>query len=78
MGRTADVYALEKDHILKLYRDWIPSVAIEREFIITRLAHGAGLPVPAAEEFLEIDRRLGIVFERIRGPSMLEVLEVRP
>ena len=77
-GRTADVYAWGKDRILKLYQDWIPATAIEREFAITRLADSAGLPVPATEELVRVDGRMGIVFERIRGTSLLKALEARP
>jgi len=77
-GRTADVYAWGEQHVLKLYQEWMPDVPIEREFTITRLAKEAGLPVPAADEMLRIDGRLGIVFERVRGTSLLKILEARP
>ena len=77
-GRTADVYAWGDERVIKLYQDWMPAVAIEREFAITRLAREAGLPVPAAEEMLRVDGRLGIVFERVRGISLLKMLETRP
>ena len=77
-GRTADVYAWGDERILKLYQDGFPTAAIEREFAITRLAREAGLPVPATEEMLQVDGRLGIVFERIRGTSLLKILESRP
>ena len=77
-GRTADVFAWGDEQVLKLYQDWMPAVAIEREFAITRLARSAGLPVPAAEEMLHIDGRLGIVFERIPGTSLLKILAARP
>ena len=77
-GRTADVYAWGEDRIFKLYQGWMPAIAIEREFAITRLAREAGVPVPATEELVEVDGRLEIVFERIRGTSMLKVLEARP
>ncbi len=77
-GRTADVLAWGDDRIIKLYQDWMSAIAIQREFTITRLAREAGLPVPAAEELVEVDGRLGIVFERVQGISMLEALEARP
>ena len=77
-GRTADVYAWGDEHVLKLYQEWMPAVAIEREFAITRLARAGGLPVPAADEMLRIDGRLGIVFERVYGMSLLKILEARP
>jgi len=77
-GRTADVYAWGSEQVLKLYQDWMPARAIEQEFEITRLARAAGLPVPAAEEMLQMDGRLGIVFERIVGKSLLKILEASP
>jgi uncharacterized protein (TIGR02172 family) len=77
-GRTADVYAWGSERVLKLYQDWMPERAIEREFELTRLARAAGLPVPAAEEMLQVDGRLGIVFERIVGKSLLKILETHP
>jgi len=77
-GRTADVYTWGEAHVLKLYQEWMPAIPIEREFAITRLAREAGLPVPAAEEMLQVDGRLGIVFERIAGMSLLKILEARP
>jgi uncharacterized protein (TIGR02172 family) len=77
-GRTADVYAWGSDRVLKLYQSWMPAIPIEREFSITRTARSAGLPVPTADELVEIEGRFGIIFERVEGPSMLKVLERRP
>jgi aminoglycoside phosphotransferase (APT) family kinase protein len=77
-GRTAEVYAWGSDRVLKYYQSWMPAVAVEREFAVTRLAHAAGLPVPAADELIEIEGRLGIVFERVEGISLLKVLENQP
>jgi uncharacterized protein (TIGR02172 family) len=77
-GRTADVYAWGDEQVLKLYQEWMPAIPIEREFTITRLAREAGLPVPAAEEMQRIDGRLGIVLERVRGISLLKILEAQP
>jgi uncharacterized protein (TIGR02172 family) len=77
-GRTADVYAWGSDRVLKLYQSWMPAIPIEREFAITRMARNAGLPVPAADELVEIEGRLGIIFERVEGISMLKMLETQP
>ena len=77
-GRTADVYAWGSDRVLKLYQSWMPAAPIEREFEITCTARSAGLPVPSADEFVEIEGRFGIVFERVEGVSMLKVLETQP
>jgi uncharacterized protein (TIGR02172 family) len=77
-GRTADVYAWGDEQVLKLYQDWMPARAIEREFEITRLAGEAGLPVAAAEEMLQVDGRTGIIFERVTGKSLLKILQAKP
>jgi aminoglycoside phosphotransferase (APT) family kinase protein len=77
-GRTAEIYAWGQDRVLKLYQDWMPLSAVEREYAITRTAHAAGLPVPATEQLVEVEGRHGIVFERLVGPSMLAELETRP
>jgi uncharacterized protein (TIGR02172 family) len=77
-GRTADVYAWGEDRILKLFQDWMPEAAVKEEFNITRLVRETGLPVPSADELVEIDGRPGIIFERLYGPSMLRVIEKQP
>jgi uncharacterized protein (TIGR02172 family) len=77
-GRTADVYAWGEGRILKLFQDWIPAFVAEREFIITRTAQAAGVPVPATYELIEINGRHGIVFERIEGISLLTEIQNKP
>jgi uncharacterized protein (TIGR02172 family) len=77
-GRTAQVYAWGDGHILKLYQEWMPAASIEWEFTTTRRVHDSGLPVPAADEILHVDGRMGIVFERIHGVSMLADLVANP
>jgi uncharacterized protein (TIGR02172 family) len=77
-GRTAEVYAWGSDRVLKLYFDWMGREPVEREFRITRAVHDLGLPVPAADEIVEEEGRLGIVFERLRGPSLKKVAEANP
>jgi uncharacterized protein (TIGR02172 family) len=77
-GRTAQVYAWGDRRILKLYQDWMPAASIEWEFATTCRVRDSGLPVPAAEEIVQVDGRLGIVFERLRGVSMLAELVAKP
>jgi uncharacterized protein (TIGR02172 family) len=77
-GRTADVYTWGSDRVVKLYQSWMPAEAIEREYAITRAACAAGIPVPAADELMQVDGRMGIVFEYVQGIPMLKVLESQP
>jgi uncharacterized protein (TIGR02172 family) len=78
LGRTAEIHAWGNDQILKLFHDWMPPYAIEYEAEIARAVHTAGLPVPAVGEIIEIDGRLGLVYERVDGPTMDQDLAKRP
>ena len=77
-GRTAEVFVWKDDQVLKLFlKDW-PVRQVEHEAQVTGAVHKAGLPAPAVEGIVEVEGRLGIVFERIDGPSMLQVLTSKP
>jgi uncharacterized protein (TIGR02172 family) len=77
-GRTAQVYAWGPRHALKLYYDWWPPANIEYEARIGRAVHAAGVPCPAVGEIVEADGRHGLVYERVDGPSMSDVLLAEP
>jgi tRNA A-37 threonylcarbamoyl transferase component Bud32 len=76
-GRTAEVYAWN-DKALKLFVDGFPAEWIRAEAEATRVAHRAGLSAPAVGEIVEVDGRIGIVYERIDGVSMLQTFATRP
>jgi thiamine kinase-like enzyme len=44
---------------------------VEQEARSARAAQAAGVRVPAVGELVQVDGRLGIVYERIEGPSLL-------
>lgn len=77
-GRTAEVFEWEEGKALKLFNESCTADMVEREARTTEAVHKAGLPVPAIEGVVEVDGRLGIVFERIQGPSMSTVLQKAP
>ena len=77
-GLTADVFTWGGDTVLKLFFPWRPASSAEREFAVTRAVHAAGLPAPAALDLIEIDGRRGIVFERVRGESLVRQVERKP
>ena len=77
-GRTAEVFAWKDNQVLKLFlEDW-PVDSVEHEAQVTGAVHKAGLPAPAVEGTVEVEGRLGIVLERVDGPSMLQVLTSKP
>lgn len=73
-GWTAELFTLGDDRILKLFREgWAP-IAADREAAHARLAHAAGVPTPAVVDVVRIGDRVGVVFERTDGPTMLEAM----
>jgi uncharacterized protein (TIGR02172 family) len=77
-GRTAEVFARGDEQVLKLFLEGFPAAVVQREAQVTEAVHKAGLPVPAVEGVVEVDGRVGIVFERVEGPTMLEDMMNRP
>ena len=77
-GRTAEIYAWDNGRVLKLFYDWCPENWARQEARVTRAMHAAGQPVPAVEDMLEVQGRIGLVFERVEGRSMLEEFRARP
>ena len=77
-GRTAEIYAWEDGWVLKLFHDWFPEESVRYEAELACAVQAAGLPVPAAGEIVEIGDRLGLPYQRVDGPSMLEEMSARP
>lgn len=77
-GRVADVYAHGETQALKVFRNGTAAPQIEQEAAISRAVFRAGLPVPATDRVIKVDGRYGIVFERVKGPSMLAEMSAKP
>ena len=77
-GRTAEIFAWQEGTILKLYRAWCPPDWVDHELKIARVVHDAGLASPAPGEIVDVAGRRGLVYERIDGPSMLDMLKSQP
>ena len=77
-GNTAEIYQIEDHRILKLYRNGLPSVVIEREYQNGLIIQNILDHVPKVYEIVELQGRLGIVFEEIRGKDLLKVMLSSP
>lgn len=77
-GRTADVYGWEHGQVLKLFHEWVTREAVAHELAVSRAVQETGLPVAEVGEIVEVEGRRGILYERVAGPTMLEVLQARP
>jgi len=77
-GRTAELYPWGVGRALKLFREWVPADWVAYEARLARTVQGTGLPVPEVGDVVEIGGRVGIVYQRVEGLSMLRVFQERP
>lgn len=77
-GNTAEIYQLEDHRILKLYRKGLPNVVIEREYQNGLIIQNILDHVPKVYEIVEIQGRLGIIFEEIHGKDLLKIILTSP
>lgn len=77
-GRTAEVFDAGPGRVLKLYNAGWPATAAEREYEIAQKLTAAGVSAPRAFGLDTAQGRSGIVYERIDGASMLDLLPKRP
>lgn len=74
VGRTSDVYAFGPGAVVKVPRPSVPAhwAADEAEF--TAAVRDLGAPAPTVLDVVEVQGRDAIVFERVWGPSMWELI----
>jgi aminoglycoside phosphotransferase (APT) family kinase protein len=78
VGRTAEVFGLGDDRVVKLfYRDF-PRTSVQTEARAGELVAKVGLPAPDFHGLVEIEDRAGIVYERLEGETMLDAMRRRP
>lgn len=77
-GRTGEVFAWGQGEILKLYLAGFPAADVDREYMISRLVREHGVPTPCAKERVDCEGRHGIIFERVSGPTMLQLMVSDP
>lgn len=77
-GRSATVYAFEKGTVLKLFKPEWPGREVRYELALAEWAYGHDLPTPKPLSLVRIKDRVGIVFERMYGPTLSNYLTKRP
>lgn len=74
VGNTAVVYEWKKDKVLKLFNEGYPKEAVEREFHNAMVIRNMDFEKPKAYELLSYEGRMGIVYDRVDGESLLHWL----
>lgn len=78
IGRTAEVYEWGHDKVVKLHYDWVSRDSIQNQVNVDHIVHDTGIPCPQVFEVVEVNGRIGIVYERIEGDSLLRLMTTKP
>ncbi|MEL7155417.1 MAG: phosphotransferase [Actinomycetota bacterium] len=77
-GRTSMVYAYGGDAVVKVPKPHIPDAWPALEAAFTAAVHAVGAPAPAVHDVVDVDGRPAVVFERIEGERLWDVMRQRP
>lgn len=75
-GNTAEIYRIDNNKILKLFRTGLPKRVVEREYQNGITVQKILNCVPKVYEIVEINGRYGIVYEEIQGTDLLKIMLV--
>ena len=75
VGATAEIFAWGKDRVVKPFLLGYPASAILREYENTRAVADRAFPKPAVYDMVEKDGRRGIVYGRVYGESLMDMLK---
>jgi thiamine kinase-like enzyme len=72
IGNTAEVFDYEEGKVLKLFYKKYSQESVRKEYENSKLIMDLDLPSPDVYGLITIDNRLGIIFEKLLGESMLD------
>jgi aminoglycoside phosphotransferase (APT) family kinase protein len=77
-GRTAEVYDLGGGRVVKLLREGLPKGWLDAEADKTAAVHRAGAPAPGVHGPMEAGLRIGYIFDKAAGKSLLARMQRSP
>lgn len=72
VGNTATVYVWEEDKVLKLFYQGYSKKAVEKEFHNAKAISNMDFAKPKAYEIIFCEERMGIIYDRVKGKSLLD------
>lgn len=72
VGNTATVYEWEEGKVLKLFYQGYPKDAVEKEFYNAKAISNMDFAKPKAYEIIFCEERMGIIYDRVKGESLLD------
>lgn len=73
-GNTADVFDADADRVIKLFHAGYPEDAVRKELANSRLIDNLDIPIARSHGLISWNGRWGIVYDKIAGPSLLDLL----
>ncbi|MCR5625441.1 MAG: anti-sigma factor antagonist [Lachnospiraceae bacterium] len=77
-GMNGEVYRIDEDKIVKVYKSWISMDSIEKERTYARTAFVNGIPSVIAYDTVKCGDNLGVVFELINSDTLANVIKNDP
>lgn len=77
-GRTSDVYEFGRGSVIKVPRPTVPPDWAAEEATITAAVRDLGGPAPTVRDVVQVDGRDAVVFERVDGTSMWDLVVATP
>ena len=77
-GRTAEIFFWEDDQVVKLYHPGWGRRTVEFEHQQALASQQTGYRVPQVGEIVEVGERIGIVYQRVDGQTMLSKIIEKP
>lgn len=78
IGNTAEIFETGQGRVVKLFVKGYPESSIMKEYENSRLFHGLELPVAHSYEMVQHGGRHGIIYDRVEGDSLLDLLMADP
>ena len=69
-GQCSEIFIYENSKVCKLFHDFTSPFDFENEYNVSIAAMSVGIPVPNVYGAVQIENRLGIIFDRIEGRDM--------
>jgi uncharacterized protein (TIGR02172 family) len=76
-GSTAEVYEWQHEEVLKLFYENRSEQEVRYEAKVAKAVQETGL-APRVSEVIQVDKRWGIVYEKVAGTSLAEALQNNP
>ncbi len=77
-GREAEIFEWDENTVLRLLRSPGDMARVQREAAALRAAADAGVDVPGVYESTTLDRRPGLIMDRVDGPDLITCMGRRP